>query len=264
VSDFRLYSGVADTYDRVRAPFTAGVAADLVALAAPPDGARILDVGSGTGSSSEAAAATNAGPVVGVDRSIEMLAVGRRSRPAVRTAAAEANQLPFRDATFDLVVANFVIAEFARYDTALFDLLRVLKPGGKLATSTWMNEADELSAVWRRLVEETIGQELARSAVQDAAPWADRFADRAQLDQTLRDAGFRPVHIEKRTYRFEMSRDDYVDEQSTRTHGRFVREMLGERGWSSFVDRARAAYGERFGDRIGDSRDVLIAIATKP
>jgi ubiquinone/menaquinone biosynthesis C-methylase UbiE len=252
-------------YERVRSPITAPVAADLIALAEPAPDARVLDVGSGTGAAVEAASrAVPGGLVVGVDRSLEMLAEGRRARPATRAAAAEAIQLPFRDASFDVVLANFVIAEFARYDTALFDLLRVLRPGAKLAASTWMNESDELSGLWRRLVEETIGQELARSAMQDAAPWAERFGDRAQLDATLRDAGFRPVHVERRSYRFEMSRDDYVDEQSTRTHGRFVREMLGEVSWRTFIERVRAAYTASFGDHVSDTREVLLAVATKP
>jgi ubiquinone/menaquinone biosynthesis C-methylase UbiE len=265
VNDFRHYSGVAETYDRVRAPQTATVAADLIELAEPPAGARILDVGSGTGSATEVAASAVAGSsVVGVDRSVEMVGVGRRSRPTVPALAAEAIQLPFRDGAFDVVIASFVLAEFTRFDTALFDLLRVLKPGGKLAASTWVNETDELSSLWRSLVEETIGQELFRSALQEAAPWAERFGDRGRLDQTLRDAGFRPVHVEQRSYRFEMSRDDYVDEQATRTHGRFLREMLGERGWVSFLDRAKQAYASRFAERIGDTREVLVAVATKP
>jgi ubiquinone/menaquinone biosynthesis C-methylase UbiE len=265
VNDFRRYTGIAETYEQVRAPITSAVATDLVALAEPPAGARVLDVGSGTGVATEAAtSAIPTGVVVGVDRSVEMLEVGRRARPALRTAAAEAIQLPFRDATFDVVLANFVIVEFTRYDTALFDLIRVLRPGGRLAVSVWALEEDDLERTWRALVEETISPELTRSARADGEPWAERFGDSAKLDQTLRDGGLRPVRVERRSYRFGMSRDDYVAERSIRSLGRFVREMLGEKDWSAFLDRARAAFAAKFPEQIQDTRAVLIAIGTKP
>jgi len=265
VNDFRHYAGVAETYERVRAPITAAVAPDLAALAELAAGARVLDIGTGTGVA--AAAAISAAPgaaVVGVDRSPEMLGVGRRARPGLRMAAAEAIQLPFRDATFDVALANFVLAEFARYDTALFELIRVLRPGGKLAASTWSLGEDELSRRWRLLIEEAIGQELVLSARQDAIPWAERFGRPDSLEETLRDSGLRPVRVERRSYRFAMTRDDYVAEQSTRALGRFVREMLGEPDWESFLERARSSFASAYGERIEDTREVLIAVGTKP
>jgi ubiquinone/menaquinone biosynthesis C-methylase UbiE len=265
VNDFRQYTGVAETYERVRAPITGAVAADLVALAEPAPGARVLDVGTGTGVAAEAAvAAAPAGFIVGVDRSVEMLVAGKRARPGLRSVAAEAIQLPFGDATFDVVLANFVLAEFKRYETALFDLIRVLRPGGRLVASAWTLDEDELSKRWVGLVEEAAGQEMVRSARAEAIPWAERFGRAPSLEQTLRDSGLRPVRVERRSYRFSMPRDDYVAEQSTRALGRFVREMLGDRGFESFLGRARAAYASAYSEEIQDSREALIAIATKP
>jgi ubiquinone/menaquinone biosynthesis C-methylase UbiE len=263
VSDWRRYEDVAETYERVRAPIAARIARDLVALTDPPSGGRVLDVGTGTGVAAEAAAAAGA-RVVGVDRSLAMLAVGRRARPALGLAAAEAIQLPFPDGVFDVVLASLVLHELTRYDTALFDLLRVLRPRGWLATATWAAGEDELEATWRGLVEETVGPELVGSARQDAAPWLERFGDPARLEETLRDAGLRPVRVERRSYRFRMSREDYLAEQGTRWLGRFVRGMLGSRGWESFLERARRTFAERFGPDIEDTRDVLFAVGTKP
>ena len=265
MNDFRQYAGVAEIYERVRAPMTAAVAADVVALAAPAPGAHILDIGTGTGVAADAASsAVPDAVVVAVDRTVEMLEVGRRARPELTAVAAEAIQLPFRDAAYDVVIANFVLAEFTRYETALFDLIRVLRPGGVLAGSTWRGEEDDLSRRWRALVEETAGLELVRSAIKDATPWAERFGDSAKLEQTLRDQGLRPVRVERRSYRFGMTRDDYIAEQSTRALGRFVRVMLGERGYASFLDRARSAFASTYGERVEDTREVLIVIGTKP
>ena len=265
MNDWRAYDEVAETYERVRAPITAHPAADLVALAGVQPGARVLDVGTGTGVGAEAAArAAGAGLVVGVDQSPPMLRVGRRSRPALRFAAAEAIQLPFRDAAFDVVTAGFVIHMFTRYETAIFDLLRVLRAGGVFAASAWANGEDELGKTWRTLAEETVGQEILDSARDDATPGRDRFGDPARFEEALRDAGLRPVRIERRAYRYSLSREDYLAEQGTRALGRFVHEMLGDAGWSSFLDRVRAAFSQRFGERIDDSRDVLLAIGGKP
>lgn len=266
MSDWRSYDAVAETYERVRAPVTAAVAADLVALADPAKGARVLDVGTGTGVTVRAAADAVApdGLAIGVDPATEMLGVGRGARPGLRLAAAEAIQLPFRDATFDVVTASFVLAEFTRYETALFDVLRVLKPGGRLAASTWAAEEDELQGTWRALVEATIGQDMVRSARAEAVPWFERFGAAGTLKDTLHDVGFRQIRVERRTYRFSMPRDDYVAEQGTGALGRFVRGMLGDRGWSSFEERARKAFADRFGATVEDSRDVFLAVATKP
>jgi len=266
MNDWKGYDRVADTYERVRAPLTAAVAADLIALAEVGPGARILDVGTGTGVAVDAAnrVVGSEGLAVGVDIAPAMLAVARHARPGLVLAVAEANQLPFRDATFDAVAANFVLQEFKRYDTALFDLLRVLKPGGRVAASTWTSEEDELQVIWRSLVEATVGKEMVRSARADAVPWWDRFGAADTLKDALYDMGLRGIKIERRAYRFRMVRDDYVAEQGTRALGRFVHGMLGDRGWDSFEERARTTFAERFGDQVEDTRDVLLTVGTKP
>lgn len=263
MSDFRFYAGVADDYERVRSPITRRVAPDLVALAG--NASRLLDLGTGTGVALQAASASAAhATVVGVDRSVEMLGVGRRAQPSSRFIAADANQLPFRNESFEVVLANFVLAEVHHYDTVLFDVARVLRPGGRLAASTWAWEIDELTRTWLALAEEAIGQEMIASARQEASPWDERFGNRDGLETALRDAGFHPVHVERRSYRFAMSREDYVVECSTRTLGRFIREMLGPRDWHAFLEHARVVYERTFPPAIEDTRDVLFAVGTKP
>lgn len=266
MKNWRRYHDVAETYARVTAPHTGVVAADLVAFAGPPIGARALDIGTGTGAAAAASAAAvgDSGLAVGADLSAEMVAAARRARPDLPFVAAEAIQLPFRDATFDLVTATFVLDEFRRHDTALFDLIRVLRPGGELAAASWASYEDELSVLWRTLVEETIGRELYRSTLREATPGAARFGDPNRFQDTLREAGLKPVRIEKRSYRFAMPRGDYVADRASGPLGRFVREMLGARGWQSFLDRAVRTFADRYGAEIHDSRDVLLAVGTKP
>ncbi len=266
MDDWRSYDEVAETYERLHASHMAEPARDLVALAAPPAGGRALDVGTGTGVAAEAAAAAmgHDGVVVGVDVSQGMLSTGRRSRPELRFIAAEAIDLPFRDGIFDVVTANFVISHFTKYETALFDMKRVLRPGGRLAVSAWADGMDDLQRTWRELIETVVQPELLNDAVARAMPWRDRFADRARLEETLMASGLRHIRTEVREYRFQYPLEDYVDGLGTGSSGRFVRDMLGPEAWESFRRKARAVFAERFADPVNDFRDVLLAVATKP
>ena len=144
LSDWRSYDSVAEIYEPHRgSAVTDPEAKDLVALVDPPVGGRVLDVGTGTGIALELAQETvgPGGLAAGIDLSVEMLRQGVRLRPSLRVAAADAVDLPFRSGQFDAVVSNFVIFHFPDFRTALFDMIRVLKTGGRLALSAWAPEA---------------------------------------------------------------------------------------------------------------------------
>jgi ubiquinone/menaquinone biosynthesis C-methylase UbiE len=266
MDDWRRYDDVAETYERVHAPRLAEVARDLVGMAAISPGARVLDVGTGTGVAAAAAREVvgTGGLVVGVDVSVGMLEVGRRSRRGLRLVGASAIDLPFRDATFDTVLGSFVVAHFTKYQTALFDMLRVLRHGGRLALSSWADKPDDLQKTWAELVESSVGAGLLEDARRQAVPWADRFADRTGIEETLIDAGLRHVRTERREYRFVYPLDEYVDGLATWSTGRFVHSMLGEDGWRRFRDRAHATFADRFADPVNDFREVWLAVGTKP
>ncbi len=266
VGDWRSYDSVAERYERVAAPRLAEPARDLVEAAGVAPGLRVLDVGTGTGVAAEAAAAALAGDgvVVGVDVSLPMLRIARAARPGVRVAAARAFDLPFRDGAFDVVLASFVLSHFPRPETALFDMLRVLRPGGRLGVTNRGPGEDDLQRTWRELVEGAVGVELARSAVQQAVPWEERFADPRALEEALHRAGLRRVRSELRRYRFRYTVEEFLEERAASATGRFVREMLGEAGFARFLERARAAYLERFADPLTDLREVVLAVGTKP
>jgi ubiquinone/menaquinone biosynthesis C-methylase UbiE len=262
MDDWRSYDDVAATYERVHASRFSDAARDLTALAEVGPAMRVLDVGTGTGITAEAAASAGA-RAVGVDCSVGMLREGRKARPSVPLAAAEAIDLPFRDRTFDAVLANFVIAHFTKADTALHDMLRVLRPGGRIAVSSWSDRPDTFSQTWQELVETIVPRPMLAPTYEQAVPGHDRFADRDALEQLFIDAGLRRVRSEPRRYRWTYSVDDYVDGIAVFATGRFVRQMLGEDGWTQFLARAKATFRGRFADPLNDFRDVLIAVGTK-
>jgi ubiquinone/menaquinone biosynthesis C-methylase UbiE len=263
MDDWRTYDGVADVYDRVHAPRFADAARDLVEALAVRDGDRVLDLGTGTGVAA-AEVVRAGGAVVGVDRSVGMLAVGRRGRPDVPLVAGEAIDLPFRGGAFHVVLGNFVLAHFVKVETALFDVKRVLRPQGRVGFSAWSDGRDAYQDTWLELVEEVVPREMLAPAYGSAAPGHERFKRPAAIEQTLRDAGFRSVRSERKRYQWTYARDDLVDGLGTWTVGRFVRTMLGEAGWSSLMERTRAAFAERFPDPLTDFRDVIVAVGTLP
>ena len=262
MSDWRSYDEVAETYERVHAPRLLEVARALVELAEVGEGQRILDVGTGTGVAAQAASERGA-RVVGIDPSTGMLTVGHRERPSLRLAAANAIDLPFRDGTFDGVTGNFVLSHFRRYDTALFDLLRVTKPGGRIALTSWSDVKDELQETWAELIGSVVPREMLEPVWAAAAPWHAKFADRQVFEEVLIAAGLRHVRTQKRQFRFHYSLADYLDGLGIWATGRFVREMIGEEGWPAFQERARATFKERFSDPLNDFRDVILAVGTK-
>ena len=262
MDDWRSYDRTATTYERVHAPRFAEPARDLAALAGVASGTNVLDVGTGTGVVASVAHGLGAS-AVGVDPSEGMLQVARTAHPDLRFAAAEAIDLPFRNGVFDVTLGGFVLAHFAKVETALFDIIRVTRPGGVIGFTTWTDGRDAFTDTWRELVSTVVPDDLLEPTTDKAIPNHDRFTSRAAVEEVLLDAGLRHVRTEPVSYEWRYPRDEFVDGLTVWATGRFVREMLGEEAWSAFLERARATFAERFPNPLHDRLDVLLAIGTK-
>jgi SAM-dependent methyltransferase len=123
--------------------YTCQPAARLVAFAQIKAGHRVLDVGCGTGVVALAAARTGA-RVTGLDLTPELL-VRARENASITGAEidwqeGDAEALPYEDAAFDVVVSQFGHMFAPRPDVTTREMLRVLKPGGSIAFTTWPSE----------------------------------------------------------------------------------------------------------------------------
>ncbi|HUF59477.1 MAG TPA: methyltransferase domain-containing protein [Actinomycetota bacterium] len=263
MEDWRSYDDVAETYERVHASRFAEAARDLVGALAIHEGERVLDVGTGTGAAADEVVRTGA-KVVGIDRSLGMLAVAHRERPSLPIVAAEALDLPFRNRTFDVVLGNFVFAQFAKVETALFDITRVLTPGGRIGFTTWSDGKDAFQDTWIELIETVIPRDLLAPAYAGAAPGHDRFKQPQAIEDAFRKAGFRHIRTERKRYQWTYPRDDLVEGLGTWAVGRFARNMLGESSWASFLERARTTFADRFPDPLNDFHDVIVAVGALP
>lgn len=102
-----------------------------------PAGARVLDIGCGTGPQSRTIAALpDVGEVVGVDQLEPFLERGRElaaDLPSVSFRQADARDLPFDDDSFDVVVLHTLLTHVPGPEGVLAEAYRVLKPGGSVA-----------------------------------------------------------------------------------------------------------------------------------
>jgi len=114
--------------------------AALFAAAALTPGERVLDVACGTGLLTFEAArlVTTAGRVVGTDLSGRMIDAARRMAPAnVSFQRMDAQKLDLRAASFDAVLCSLGLMYVPDPAAAVSEMLRVLRPGGRLALAVW-------------------------------------------------------------------------------------------------------------------------------
>jgi SAM-dependent methyltransferase len=126
-------------YNKIAA-ITVPVSEALVAAAAIRPGEAVLDVATGTGHAA-LAAARQGGRVTGMDYVPALLEIARRRAAAEQVDAefieAPAEEQPFADATFDVVLSAIGVMFAADHRRAASELVRVTKPGGRIALASW-------------------------------------------------------------------------------------------------------------------------------
>jgi SAM-dependent methyltransferase len=106
-------------------------------------GIALLDVGTGTGGNVAIPAAQRGAVVVGCDVTPELFEHARRRAAAAQVEVewieADAQDLPFGDASFDRVVSTFGSMFAPDHARSAAELVRVCRPGGRVAITTWFD-----------------------------------------------------------------------------------------------------------------------------
>jgi SAM-dependent methyltransferase len=115
----------------------------LVEAAGIGPGQRVLDVAAGTGNASIPAAKAGA-DVVASDLTPELFDAGRARAQAegveLEWVEADAENLPFEDGSFDVVISSIGVMFAPHHQPAADELVRVCKPGGTIALLSWTPE----------------------------------------------------------------------------------------------------------------------------
>ena len=128
-------------YDTVAREVIPVLGERLVASLAPTTDERVLDIAAGSGNASVPAARTGA-HVVASDLTPELLDIGRAEHPdaGIDWQVADAEALPWPDASYDVVMSVVGVMFAPHHQLAADELLRVLRPGGRLGVISWTPE----------------------------------------------------------------------------------------------------------------------------
>lgn len=169
------------------------------------DGVRLLDVASGPGYAA-ARAAERGASVVGVDISNEMVALASALHPELDFQVADAQALPFADASFDAVVANFALLHLARPERAAAEFSRVLAPGGRLALTVW--DTPDRARLFGIFLDAVAEAEADAPAEIPVGPPFFRFSDEQELTRLLHDQRLADIRVETVTFSQQVASAD--------------------------------------------------------
>ena len=142
----------ADAYARFMGRFSTPLATKFADKLAPRRGQRALDVGCGPGAlTQQLVDRLGADAVSAVDPSESFVASVRDRFPGVDVRTGVAEDLPFPDDAFDLVLAQLVVHFMTDPVTGLAEMGRVTGPGGRVAANVWdhVGSGGPLATVWR-------------------------------------------------------------------------------------------------------------------
>ena len=136
------YRSLADAYDRKWSFYIEATTRETIARLSLRAEDRLLDIGCGTGALLHRLAAVHpVSRLAGVDPVPEMLEAARdKLSPAIELRQGWAEQLPFADSQFDIVVSCSMFHYIDRPSDALGEIQRVLRPGGQLVVTDWCGD----------------------------------------------------------------------------------------------------------------------------
>ena len=199
------FDKIARDYDRMNRLMTLGMDCRWRKRAVRGLKGEVLDVACGTGDMMLELLKQGA-DVTGVDLSEEMLAIAKRKVESGKWKVADAEQLPFHDECFDAVTCAFGIRNFVHLEQGLKEMVRVLKPGGRMAILELATPDNPFVRffynIYTRRIIPWLGSRIAgnREAYTYLPSSIERFPKGTAMVDKLKAAGGREVKQRKLTF----------------------------------------------------------------
>ena len=198
----KFWTKYSDTIHQMFMPLTRA----LIERAGIHKGQTVLDVAGGAGEPSLTIAGVVGpeGSVTCTDGVAQMVEAARaeaqrRGITNVQFRQCVADSLPFADSSFDVVVSRLGVMLFPDPLGAMHEMLRVLKPGGRLAFAVWgKSEVNPFCYLVTRVLE----QHVKSPDADPDAPSAFRFAEPGKLTRVMTQAG--AIEVEESVVTFDL------------------------------------------------------------
>lgn len=184
-------------WDDLTMTFLKPMGDEIIRLLKPHDYDLVLDVASGTGEPGlTIATMLKGGMVVVTDLAEGMLDVARTSasRRAIKNlefVACDVSALPFADNSFDLVSCRFGFMFFPDMSLAMKEMVRVLKPGGRIAAAVWNVPEKNF---WATAVLNSINKYMQLPQPPQGAPGLFRCSKSGLIADLFKQAGLRNIY----------------------------------------------------------------------
>lgn len=260
------YDSIAEIYHRLAVPLVfLSPARDLFAVLQLKPDAQILDVGAGSGAAAQAIKCIERfkGKMVELDISLEMLQTSE-STETISKVVGQVPGLPFCDESFDAVISNFVLSHVLKYREAITDMVRVLRPSGKIGITSWDNEKNNYSELWNETAESVIGKVQLSKVVSEFMPSREIFTNPENTSELLEEAGVKDIEIHKSESTVKTTISDFIKMKSVMLQGRFIKSSLGAKRFKEFRRRIVKNFNQQFNDPVEYPRFAHIVVGSKP
>jgi SAM-dependent methyltransferase len=252
------FTGLADAYLRYWAPVLLPANEQLLRRLPMSAARAVLDVGAGVGSLHDPLrSAAPTARVVLCDRSLGMISCAPARAERV---VADADQLPFGGATFDVVTLAFMLQYVDVPARTLREAARVLRPGGSLGALVWGRMQTSPAAA-------VVAEELDAVGAPPAPAFAtsyDALDTPAKLSSAAADAGLVDAQVWQVPWVDQPDRDTYLRRQQRMGASGRRYALMGAEQQHAFVARVAPRLADLPDDAFRDASEVLALVARVP